>query len=149
MTKSMISRVRKYWDKEIIDESDLHPVDFDGPTHFDMYGNVAPPHEVGKQFPYKNAYRELREGIKPENLHMIDAPAIKSAEQLEREATYLGRNRSFPKPSTGKHGGDGTVRRSSKRKSFRGDQYLAFRPAPNGRTVSMGHNFQAFNANAA
>jgi hypothetical protein len=92
----------------------------------------APPYKVGKEFPYKNAGRALREGVKPEHLHLIDAPHLKSAEQLDREATYLGRNRSFPRPSNGKHGGDGTMRRSSGRRPFRGDQpFQTFRDENN------------------
>lgn len=87
----------------------------------------APPYHVGKQWPYKNARRALEEGVAPENLHLIRPIRIKDPEQVEREQAYLGRNRHTlaPKRPSGKHGGDGTIRRSSLTRPFRGD--LPFR----------------------
>jgi hypothetical protein len=137
MSLSKYNKLRKYFNTEILTDGDGNKILWP----LGENERPAPPAHVGKQFPYKNAYRDLREGVKPEHLHMIDAPQLKSAEQMEREAAYLGRNRNFPKQSTKARGGDGTVRPSSRRKSFRGDQHMAFRPAPNGVTVSMGHGF--------
>lgn len=139
MSKSMKSRLSKLIAREVYtdDETGERYVISSG-----WHTKAAPPAHVGKQFPYKNAYRTLIEGVAEDKIYLVDRPHIKEPAQIEREQAYLGRNhhQRDPKQSTGKHGGDGTVLRSSKRKSFRGDQHMAFRLAPN-KKIAMGHNF--------
>lgn len=107
MSKSNASRFKKYWEKLIYSEADLYPEGYEGNTRFDAYGTPAPPRKIGKQFPYKNERPKI-------------APHLKSYDQQQIEAGYLGRNRHqlIGRKATHKHGGDGTVRRSSQRKAY-------------------------------
>jgi hypothetical protein len=148
MPKSLKSRLEKLMTKEVYTDHQTGER-FTIDSSFNVID--APPAHVGKQFPYTNAYRALTEGVPEDKLHLIDAPHIKEPSQVEREMAYLGRNghQRDPKPAKHKHGGQGTVRRSSGVRPWRGDQHLAFRPATNGKTVAMGHSFNHDSLQAA
>jgi hypothetical protein len=111
MTKSYWSRTLKYFTKEVLTNDGGEKI------IWPIGGKMVPipPYKAGtKQSPYK--HKETFPGFLE----------TKSATQLEREAHYLGRARLLPKPATHKHGGDGTVRRSSQRKPFRGTRRFEY-----------------------
>lgn len=114
MTKSQKHRNKKSMGREVYtaDWEDGAKYCFSG---IGFHTTDAPPYKVGKQFPYEN-HRRLQEArvirtategaesaadipdIAEEAVRVLHAPRVKSPEQMQIEATWLGKNRhNLPK----------------------------------------------------